>query len=122
VLIAASRGAEDSERALRVLDSYRRMPLTSIFVKLEAYPKAARFHPIQRAFLNEYFMSPSVEWAADLYAVVNLGMTEAERYGLGAMDSLHVAAAILLSADVLVTTEKPSQSIYRAAGSIGSST
>ncbi len=59
-------------------------------------------------------MEPSLEWMRDLNAIVNLASSESERLGLAAMDALHVAAAILLGADQIVTTEKPGKPIYRA--------
>jgi predicted nucleic acid-binding protein len=115
VLIAAARGDHaESEPALRMLEDPDRQLLTSVFVRLEVYPKAA-FHTyaLQRAFLNEFFMDPSLEWARDLNGLVNLAISESERHGLAAMDALHLAAALLLGADELVTTEKPGKPIYR---------
>ena len=38
---------------------------------------------------------------------------ESAKSGVGAMDSLHIAAAYLLDADEFVTSEKPGKSIYR---------
>lgn len=107
VLIAAARGDRDeSEPSMRVLEDPNRRILTSVFVRLEVYPKVA-FHsfPLQRAFMNEFFMDPLIEWERDLDAIVKNALREAETYGLSAMDSLHVAAALLLDADQFVTTE-----------------
>ena len=114
VLIAAARGdSATSEKSLRVLESPERQLLTSVFVRLEVYPKVAyNAYPLQRAFLNELFMDPALQWASDLNAVVNLAVSEAERYGLAAMDALHVAAALLLRADELITTERPGKRLY----------
>lgn len=58
-------------------------------------------------------MDASLSWAADLNSVVNLAVSETERHGLGAMDALHVAAALLLGADEFATTEKPGKALYR---------
>ncbi len=38
---------------------------------------------------------------------------EANRHGLNAMDALHIAAAYLLDADELITTERPQKPLYR---------
>jgi hypothetical protein len=67
VLIAAARGDyAESEPALRMLEDTDRQMLTSVFVRLEVYPKTAfNAYPLQRAFLNEFFMDPSLEWARD---------------------------------------------------------
>ena len=118
ILIAASRGdLAASEKSMRVLEDPGRRFLTSVFVRLEVFPKVARHEfPLQRAFLNEFFADRSLEGASDLDAVINLAVSEAERHGLSAMDALHVAAALLLKADQLITTEKPGKPIYRAEG------
>lgn len=53
------------------------------------------------------------EWApldANLFA---LAERVAAQHGLHALDSLHVAAAILLGADELVTTEGPTKPLHR---------
>jgi hypothetical protein len=39
---------------------------------------------------------------------------QARQYGLGALDAFHIAAAYLLGADELVTTEKPRKPMYRS--------
>lgn len=115
VLIAAARGDETrSESALKVLEDPNRQILTSVFVRLEVYPKAAfNVFPLQRAFLNEFFMDPAIEWAKDLQAVVQMALSEAEKYGLAAMDALHVGAAEILRADQLITLERPGKPLYR---------
>ncbi len=118
VLIAAARADRfESEPALRLLEDANRKLLTSVFVRLEVYPKPA-FHEsaLQTAFLKGFFTEPSVEWADDLRALVDLAVGEAERRGLAAMDALHSAAALLLGADEFITTEKPGKPIYRAEG------
>jgi predicted nucleic acid-binding protein len=91
--------------------------LTSVFVRLEVYPKTA-FHgyALQRAFLNEFFMDPALEWVSDLNGLVNLAISESERHGLAAMDALHVSGALLLGADEFVTTEKRGKPLYRVDG------
>ena len=45
--------------------------------------------------------------------IEKVARTEAVRCGLAAMDALHVAAAFLLKADELITTEKPGKPMYR---------
>jgi predicted nucleic acid-binding protein len=71
---------------------------------------------LQRAFLAEFFMDPSLEWASDLKAIVHLAMSEADRHGLAAMDALHIAAAIRLRAEEFITTERVGKAIHRVTG------
>ena len=102
---------------MQLIEDKTRTLLTSVFVRLEAYPKAAfNPYPIQRAFLSEFFSDPDVEWVADVNTIVKLAVSEADRHGLSAMDALHVAAALLLGADEFITTEKPGKPIYRVNG------
>jgi predicted nucleic acid-binding protein len=42
-----------------------------------------------------------------------LAQQQAEKFGLSALDSLHVAAAISASADEFITTEKPGKPLHR---------
>ncbi|WP_242577711.1 hypothetical protein [Chroococcus sp. FPU101] len=45
--------------------------------------------------------------------IVKLAQNIASQYGLGALDALHVASAISVSADELITTEKLSKPIHQ---------
>jgi hypothetical protein len=118
VLISASNAhLSDSQFALRLLAEPSRRILTSVFVRLEVYPKPTfNRYLSQKAFLNDFFTDPTIEWASDLNPLISLAMSQAERYGLAAMDSLHVAAALLLETDEFITTEKPSKPIHRVTG------
>ena len=44
-------------------------------------------------------MDPALEWSKDLESVVNIALNLAQTYNTSPMDSLHLAAATLLSAD-----------------------
>ena len=90
VLIAAARGQTDlSTTALRILAEKDRAFASSIFIQLETQPKAT-FHKQQLE-------------AKDLAVI----------YGLGGMDALHIAAALLINADQFVTTEKITKPMHR---------
>jgi hypothetical protein len=52
-------------------------------------------------------------WAAPSDRIVDLAEQEASQHGLGALDALHVAAAVLLAADELVTTERLTSPLHR---------
>ena len=49
----------------------------------------------------------------DLKSILSQAGKESAKSGVGAMDSLHIAAAYLLDADEFVTSEKPGKSIHR---------
>ncbi|MBI1787026.1 MAG: PIN domain-containing protein [Acidobacteria bacterium] len=114
VLIAAFNGPSHlRDVALQTLEDPDRIFLTSPFVRLEVLPKAIFSKQTDETRFYERFFARAVV-ARDLKAIFILGEKEAARSGVGPMDSLHIAAAHLLKAHQLVTTEKPSKSIHRS--------
>ena len=114
VLIAAFKGAPQlRESALQTLEDPGRLFLTSPFVRLEVLPKAIFNKQADEARFYERFFARAVV-ATDIKAILTLGEKAAANSGVGSMDSLHIAAAHLLKADVFITTERPNKSIYRS--------
>ena len=66
---------------------------------------------VEAAFYEAFFQAVT-HWA-DVDATVRQAYEEAGAHGLAAMDALHIAAASLVGADELVTTEKPGRLIHR---------
>jgi hypothetical protein len=100
VLIAAAKGSHPLQRrAIRILDDPARAFASSGIVKLEVLPKATyhRKEP-EVQFYNAFFAAVS-RWAEVDERLVQRALEEANRYGLGARDALHVAAALLLGAE-----------------------
>lgn len=114
VLIAAFNGPSQlREVALQTLEDPDRVFLTSPFVRLEVLPKAFYNQQAAETRFYERFFARAVI-ARNLKAILTLGEKEAASSGVGSMDSLHLAAARLLRADQLITTEKPTKSIHRS--------
>lgn len=115
VLIAAAnfRQTPAGLRAFQVLDDPEREFVSSVYVQLELLPKA-NYHrrTTELEFYNAFF-DAVVGWADDLDEIAEHALREASRNGLSAMDALHVAAAVTLGADELVTTEKRLKPIFR---------
>jgi len=65
---------------------------------------------------HQWYFGRVVAFAQLDNALVARAEEEALRLGLSALDALHVAAAVSLGADELVTTERPTTPIQRAAG------
>lgn len=108
VLIAAARGGEDIARpALEVLDNPNNSFASSMFVRLEVLPKAP-FHKRRPEvdFYRTYF-SRVDRWAAPTGSIAQSAYREAVRWGLSAMDALHVACAKAVRATEIVTAERP---------------
>lgn len=111
VLVTAARGEYPLKSAARqLLSDPSHSFLTSPFVYLETAPKA-RYNQrtLELAFYQIFF--EHAEWMRDVQQIVELGIDLAERYGVGPMDALHIAAAVLLEADELVTV---GESVTRA--------
>ncbi len=108
VLITAARGvAELSAAAMQVLSDPNRIFLSSLFVRLEVQPKPTYFKLTPELRFYESFFAAVREWASPHDALTQRALTIACTFGLSAIDALHVAAAELLGADELVTTERP---------------
>lgn len=112
VLIAAARGTDDiAAAALDVLGDPERVFVASIFVQLEVLPKPVYNKYVAEAHFYDTYFAAVVAWAEPDVASAALHL--AQQYGLSALDALHVAAAIALHADELVTTEGPGKPIHR---------
>ena len=116
VLITAARGAgAKALAAFSILDDPDREFASSLFVQLEVLPKAVyNKQHAEENFYRSYFAAVS-RWA-DPVDILNDALNVASAYGLSALDGLHVAAALAVGADELVTTEGPTKPMYRTVG------
>lgn len=114
VLIVAARGdGAIAQRALAILQDSNREFASSIFLKLEVLPKAIYNNRTSEVrFYEEYFDAVSY-WATSIDQIIQNAYLEVSESGLGAMDALHVAAAVSVSAVEFITNEKPEKSIHR---------
>jgi predicted nucleic acid-binding protein len=117
VLIAAVRGDPNVARSVfELLEDPEREFVASAFVRLEVLPKAIyQQRAAEIAFYHAYF-SRVMAWADTSHELAARAEQEAARFGLSALDALHIAAALALAADQLVTTEGPRKPIHRAEG------
>lgn len=114
VLIAAARGQGiSSDRALTVLKDGNREFASSPFLKLEVLPKALYNQQTDEAEFYETYFEAVTHWATDLESLVETAYQEVANAGLGAMDALHIAAAVAVGAVEFITSEKPQKSIFR---------
>jgi len=102
--------------ALSVLSDPNRAFVSSAFVRLEVLPKAVHFRNHTEASFYDAFFARVVAWADLNSTLIDLAEREGTRHGLNALDALHVAAAVVLGAEELVTTEGPRKPIHRATG------
>lgn len=114
VLITAARGiAPIAIKALEVLDDPNREFVSSVFLKLELQPKAIYYRNEAEAEFYTIFLDAVTHWADSLDTIVREAFKEACNSGLAAMDALHVASAVYLGADELVTSERAEKPIHR---------
>jgi predicted nucleic acid-binding protein len=114
VLISAVRGpAQPRRSAYDLLEDPEREFVASAYLRLEILPKAVYQRNAAEITVNRSYFERVVAWAEPVDEIVIRAEQEAARYGLNALDALHVAAAVVLGADELVTTEAPRKPIYR---------
>lgn len=114
VLIYADRGQNEiAELALQVLEDDRREFASSIFVKLEVLPKAIYNQQSSEIKFYETFFQAVTYWANDINRMIENAHQESSQFGLGAMDALHIAAAVSVGATEFITNEKTLKSIHR---------
>ena len=114
VLIAAARGTGiGAERALLVLRDPNREFACSIFLKLEVLPKAIYNQRSAEVEFYEAYFDVVTYWATNVGQIIEAAYRESAQSGLGAMDALHVAAAVSVGVVEFITYEKSEKSIYR---------
>ncbi|MEA5619657.1 nucleic acid-binding protein [Cronbergia sp. UHCC 0137] len=114
VLICAARSqGESAEKALQILENENREFASSIFLKLEVLPKAIYNHQKSEVKFYEAFFEEVSYWAKDINTIIATAYEQSSKFGVGAMDALHIGAALSVEATEFVTNEKPERSIHR---------
>ena len=98
---------------MTVLGDPERQFASSAFVRLEVEPKAAYEGRDAEARFYGAFFDHVVRWAPVTPDLVETALVHARTFGLSALDALHVAAALAIQCDELVTSEAPSKPIFR---------
>lgn len=99
-------------RALAVLGDPDREFVATLFLRLEVVPIPLKFRKNKEAAFYKRFFKGVTTWI-DPASVIRPAYNLASRHGLGAMDALHLAAAIAVGAE-FVSAEKPTKPIYSA--------
>lgn len=114
VLIYAARSQGDiAEKALQFLEDENREFASSIFLKLEVLPKAIYNQQKSEVKFYEVFFDEVTYWANDINTIIETAYEESSKFGVGAMDALHIASAISVGATEFITNEKLEKSIHR---------
>lgn len=116
ILIAAVRGREEEAAlALAILEDPERSFITSVFLRMEVLPKAI-YHqrPAEAALYERYFAK--AQFTPVTEALVVQAYTEACTFGLAALDALHLTFAKAGGAEEVITTENPTQPLFRVPG------
>ncbi|MBA3323158.1 MAG: PIN domain-containing protein [Pyrinomonadaceae bacterium] len=114
VLINAARGSEPARkmRAISVIGDPNREFVGSQYLKLEVLPIAVLYKKKKEVALYERYFSAVITWV-DPVSLIVPAYDLACQYGLGAMDALHLMAAMTTGAE-FVSAEKPTKPIYSA--------
>jgi predicted nucleic acid-binding protein len=102
-----------SIRANQIINDENRGFASSYFVQLEVLPQAIFNKQQDETEFYETFFNAVIHWATDLEQIIQNAQQIACTYGLAAMDAIHVAAALEIQADQLITTEKTTKPIHR---------
>ena len=114
ILIYGGRGKKAfSDEVLNLLDDADREFISSLFVKLEVLPKAVHFTQKAEAdFYREYF-SIVQAMPHNYDDIIVKAQWFAEKYGLGALDALHIATAVQAGVAEFITTEGLTKPLFR---------
>lgn len=113
VLMAAWQGQGDvAQQAMQILDNPEREFVVSDALWLELMPKPLYHKQNDEAdFYNALFEeADNIPWQVD---VLNKACEVATKYGIAAMDAIHVAIALAAGADEFVSGEKPTKPMFR---------
>ena len=114
VLIAATMGqANLSHLAFFALTDPNRLYASSIFVRLELLSISKKFRCTEQNELYKVFFETVTYWAEDFSYITQIAYEQSERYGLRAMDALHIAAAVTLGASEIITTQSSDKPIHK---------
>lgn len=115
ILFTAVKGDDPTALpAIEILDDPNREFASSRFIELEALPKAAYYgHLEQLEFYESFFKDSVTHWPKCDLEVIKLAGEMAKKYGLNALDSLHISAAVLTECREFYTTEKPTKPFFK---------
>jgi len=113
VLIAAWSGNRVLyQRALQILEDSERVLIVSDALWLETVPKAIYMaQAAESAFYQSVFARAECQaWSP---SIVSTAKRLAQKYGLAAMDAVHISVALAAQADEFVSSEKPGKPMFR---------
>ena len=105
-----------SQKAWEIIDDPQREFVKSIFLELEILPKAIYHQQQAEVEFYQSFLASCQLGANQIDKIVQKGYEIATNFGVAAMDSLHLAAALEMNCDEFVTTEKVTKPLHRVTG------
>jgi predicted nucleic acid-binding protein len=114
VLITAAIGPDAARRmrALSVIGDPNREFASTRYLQLEVLPIPTRYQKHKERQFYDRFFGSVVAWL-DEASLIQPAIDLACRFGLGAMDALHLASAMSVNAE-FISAEKPTKPIYQA--------
>jgi predicted nucleic acid-binding protein len=102
-----------AEAALTVLSDSALQFASSEFVRLEVLPKAIYNKRTEEAQFYQTFFAAVAVWSPLTADLLHRAFAEAQRWGLSAVDALHITSAAAVNAVEFVTTETADKPIHR---------
>ncbi len=112
LIAAAAQRDRGGIEAAEYLKDPKREFVSSIFVEVEVYPAAQRNRNRDELRFYDAFFE-EVSFPSDYEDVGAVAIGIIEKHAVSSMDALHIASALELSADELITMEKPTKGICR---------
>lgn len=114
VLINAARGSDPTRkmRAVSIIGDPDREFVASQYLRLEVLPIAVLHKKKKEIALYERYFNAVITWV-DPNSLIDPAYDLACQYGLGAIDALHLIAAMTMGAE-FISAEKPTKPIYSA--------
>ena len=103
-------------RAIQILTDPNREFVSSEFLRLEVLPIPNYFKKSKEIAFYQAFFNGVSHWVSDSQ-LLNSAYQLASQYGLGALDALHISAAMSVNAE-FISAEKPTKPMYRVATNI----
>lgn len=116
-LIKAFRGVEsDAGKIIALMEDSERHFIATSAVKLEVLPKPTAHNKFEEVeFYNTYFERVN-EWVPADEVLMAKALDHGCRHALGALDSLHVAAALDAQVEEFITVEHTTKPFFKVPG------
>ncbi len=113
LIALADAEPQRKDKVLDLLAEQQRLSIYSPFTTLETLSLAIHYRKLARAQIFRQYFNQCAFISDNLTEIINEARRQAERYGIVGIDTCHIAAAIVVTADEFYTFEKPTKPMFR---------